>query len=369
MKLLIAEDELISRTLLGGITQKWGYEVILTEDGEEAWQVLQDTDDPLLLLIDWEMPRLDGLGLCRRIRQQITKRPVFIILLTARGGINDMVAGLEAGANDYIVKPFANAELHARLQVGLRMLELQSELNKAQDVLNFERETIENIILKMRSSKSFEGKNIRCLEVPVEKTSGDILLSASTPDGTRHVFLGDFTGHGLTAAVAGPTVYDIFYTMTAKGFKIQDITLEINKQLLVKMPTSLFLAAIFIELCPDGQSLSLLNCGMLDILIYQQSELRQRVPSDFLALGILKQDFKPVKIYDIEKGDRIYAFSDGITEAHNSEGEEFSQKRLELAISELYASHSDIDFLSRTVNQFRGQAKQFDDITLVELTC
>ncbi|MFW5444265.1 MAG: PP2C family protein-serine/threonine phosphatase [Methylococcaceae bacterium] len=369
MKLLIADDDLTSRVMLTAVTRKWGYESIAVEDGEFAWQALQKPDAPLLLLIDWEMPRLDGLALCLRIRQQITKNPPYIILLTSRGDTDDVVAGLEAGANNYIVKPFSNAELRARLQVGQRLLDLQDELKRTQEQLTFEREVIENIILKMRASKPFDTSNLRTLDAPVEKTSGDIMLSAFRSDNIRHILMGDFTGHGLMAAVAGPIVYDVFYTMTAKGIPIKEIAFEINRQLLEKMPTGLFLGAIFIELSSDSHVLSLWNCGMSDVLIYRNAKLWQKISSGMLALGIIKQQFEATASFDIEPGDRVYAYSDGITEVINSEEEEFGQDKFEHTLCELLNSNAEIEFLGNTVNQFRGEAEQFDDITLIELTC
>jgi len=323
----------------------------------------------MLLLIDWEMPRLDGLGLCKRIRQQASHNPPFIILLTARSDTRDVVSGLEAGANDYIAKPFANAELQARLLVGQRMLELQKRLKQMQDVLTYEREVIENIVLKMNASKPFIKTRLRTLEAPVEKTSGDVLLSAFRPDKTQHIMLGDFTGHGLMAAIGGPTVLDIFYTMTEKNLSIKKIAGEMNRQLLNKMPTGLFLGAIFFELCPDKQTLSLWNCGMSDILIYRNSQLHKTSKSNMLALGIVKQVFEPTEILEFESGDRVYAYSDGITEVINNNNEEFGQQRLEQTICELLKSDSELDYLRKVVDQFRDGAKQFDDITLLELTC
>ncbi len=369
MKLLIADDDLTSRTMLGAISRKWGYQPEIAEDGEIAWMKLQEEDAPLLLLIDWEMPRLDGVGLCKRIREVENNNPPFIILLTSRSETVDVVAGLEAGANDYIVKPFANAELKARLSVGQRMLELQGALNKAQGILTFERETIENIILKMRASKPFESTRLRTLDIPVEKTSGDVLLSAYAPDKTRHIMLGDFTGHGLMAAMGGPMVYDIFHAMSAKGFALHDIAVEINEQLLQKMPTGLFLGAVFIEQSADRRFVSLWNCGMSDVLVYRDAKLLQRVKSSLLALGIIKQDFGLPLVINVESDDRVYAYSDGITELLNMDGQEFGQEKLERTISELLASHSEIEFLSHTVNEFSGESVQLDDITLLELSC
>ena len=133
MKLLIAEDDLTSRSILSGVTAKWGYQPVLTEDGEAAWEVLQGEEAPRLLLLDWEMPKLDGTALCKRIRQQKNENPPYIILLTTRNDSSDIVSGLEAGANDYIVKPFENTELQARLNVGRRMLNLQTERIEAEE--------------------------------------------------------------------------------------------------------------------------------------------------------------------------------------------------------------------------------------------
>lgn len=133
MKLLIAEDDLTSSSILSGVTAKWGYQPVLAEDGEAAWDVMQEEGFPRLLLIDWEMPKLDGAALCQRIRQQESENPPYIILLTTRNESSDIVAGLEAGANDYIVKPFENTELQARLNVGRRMLNLQAERIEAEE--------------------------------------------------------------------------------------------------------------------------------------------------------------------------------------------------------------------------------------------
>lgn len=369
MKLLIADDSLTSLTVLKFVTRKWGYEPVVANDGEDAWEIIKETGFPLLMLIDWEMPRLDGLGLCKRIRKQFISNPPYIILLTGRTETADVVAGLDAGANDYIVKPFVNEELQARLQAGQRMLELQGELKKTQDILSYEKTVIENIILKMRSSKPFDTTQLRTLDRPVENTSGDIMLSASKSDGTKHILMGDFTGHGLTAAVGGPIVYDIFYTMTAKSIEIKEIAIEINRQLLKKMPTGLFLGAIFIELSPAGHSLSLLNCGMSDILIYRNCKLWQKIPSSLLALGIIDQDFEQSISFNVESGDRVYAYSDGITEVINASEEEFGQERFEQLVEQLLTSQAEIEFLSDKVDKFRGEEKQFDDITLMELTC
>ena len=353
--------------MLAAVARKWGYEAVVVEDGEAAWQVLQENDPPRLMLIDWEMPRLNGPDLCKRIRQQETNDPPFIILLTARNETDDIVVGLKSGANDYIAKPFVNGELQARLQVGQRMLELQDELLKTGNELLAERQFIENIIIKMRSSTLFNSANIRQIQAPVEKTSGDVLLSALRPDKGQHLMLGDFTGHGLPAAIGGPIVSDVFYSMTAKGLQIHRIASEINRHLYEKLPTGLFCAAIFVDLDAERRQLSIWNFGMEDVLIFHHQSLVKKVASDNLALGILDTPIDPVNAIEVASGDRLYAYSDGITEVINSQGEEFGVKRLEQAISELITSQGDIQMLTEAATQFSAGGDQLDDITVVEM--
>jgi two-component system, HptB-dependent secretion and biofilm response regulator len=369
MKLLIAEDSLSLRMMLKVVVNQWGFDPVLAEDGQEAWEILNGVSPPRLVLLDWEMPKMDGLEVCQRVRAIEAEDPPYILLLTARSDTADIVSGLEAGANDYIAKPFENAELQARLQVGKRVLDLQNKLNQARNILTSEREVIENIILKMRASGQFDPSNLRQLEASVENTSGDILLSAFRPDKGQHIMLGDFTGHGLTAAIGGPVVSDIFYSMTQKGLPMHLIINEINRHLCEKMPTGLFLASIFVELDPERRQLLVWNCGMQAVLIFRSHSLLQRVASDNLALGIHNLPIDPVTAIEIEAGDHIYAYSDGITEVFNSQGEEFGVPRLEIAIGELLTSNGEIGSLMDPVQQFCDDAEQLDDITLMELTC
>jgi len=128
MRLLIAEDDMTSRAMLHAVLSKWGYDVICVNDGEEAWTALQEPKGPSLAVLDWEMPGLDGAELCRRLRAQERKAPLYLILLTSRGEPEDIVQGLEAGADDYIAKPYNNAELKARVDAGKRTLRLQAEI-------------------------------------------------------------------------------------------------------------------------------------------------------------------------------------------------------------------------------------------------
>ena len=128
MKVLIAEDDPVSRRYLEVALRKWGYEVLSAEDGTGAWGILNDPDVPPLAILDWMMPGMDGLELCHKIRETPQLAQMYVILLTARTGHGNQVAGLEAGADDYVTKPFDRKELRARIQVGARVAKLQANL-------------------------------------------------------------------------------------------------------------------------------------------------------------------------------------------------------------------------------------------------
>lgn len=138
MKILVAEDDPVSRRLLEVTLSKWGYEVVTCADGQAAWDVLKAPDAPQLVILDWMMPRLDGLQVCKNVRNP-DERPVepyvYIILLTAKSQKTDMVTGLEAGADDYLTKPFDAQELRMRLRAGRRILDLLDELVRAREIM------------------------------------------------------------------------------------------------------------------------------------------------------------------------------------------------------------------------------------------
>lgn len=135
VKILIAEDDLITRQLLRTILAKWGYDVIDTSNGNDAWKALQAEEAPRLAILDWKMPGMDGPAICSKVRQELNEHYTYIILLTAQDRDEDMITGMEAGADDYITKPFKTSELRVRLRAGRRIIELQNELITAREFL------------------------------------------------------------------------------------------------------------------------------------------------------------------------------------------------------------------------------------------
>lgn len=129
MRILVSEDSETARFVLETVLKGWGYEVISTHNGTEAWEILQRDDAPRLAILDWMMPEMDGVEVCRRLREIETHQPTYVILLTALGRKEDIVTGLDAGADDYLTKPFDKNELHARIRAGKRIIDLQSDLS------------------------------------------------------------------------------------------------------------------------------------------------------------------------------------------------------------------------------------------------
>jgi phosphoserine phosphatase RsbU/P len=127
-RVLVADDDPVSLRVLQRALENWGHDVLVARNGTEAWQALTRPEAPHLAILDWMMPGMDGPTICRRAREVPSTSPPYFILLTARNDYADIVVGLEAGANDYVTKPFHHAELRARVRVGIRVLELQRKL-------------------------------------------------------------------------------------------------------------------------------------------------------------------------------------------------------------------------------------------------
>jgi len=187
MRILIAEDDAVSRKVLRTILQNRGYEVVAVTDGDEAWEILQKDNAPQLVILDWMMPGKDGLEVCRLKRTQDKKAYVYIILLTGRGRKIDVIEGLDAGADDYVTKPFNAGELLARVKVGERMVALQNKLTqhvrKLQDALDNVK-TLQGLLPicsychKIRDDKNYWKK----VEEYISENSGATFSHSICPD-------------------------------------------------------------------------------------------------------------------------------------------------------------------------------------------
>lgn len=163
MRILIAEDDPVSRKVLESMLRKWNYDVVATADGLEAWRLLQGEDAPSLAILDWMMPGMDGLQVCREVRKRPERPYTYIMLLTAKGQDDDIIQGLDAGADDYLTKPVRSQELRARLYAGNRILNVQQQLLAAQEALRVQaiRDGLTGIYNRRYMEESLERELLR----------------------------------------------------------------------------------------------------------------------------------------------------------------------------------------------------------------
>ena len=135
MQILIADDSLVSRHLLDATLRKWGYDVVIACDGAEAWEIMQQNEAPPLAILDWMMPGMTGPEVCRLVRQRAREPYTYILLLTSKSLKEELIEGMESGADDYIIKPFDQHELKVRLRAGTRLVDLQAQLLSAREAL------------------------------------------------------------------------------------------------------------------------------------------------------------------------------------------------------------------------------------------
>ena len=140
MRVLVADDDPVGAVLLRRTLERWGLDVRLASNGEDAWQLIREDDQLRMAILDWMMPGITGVELCRRIREDESRAHLHVILLTSRDTRSDVVVGLDSGADDYLIKPFDPEELRARVRVGTRILSLQERLaervNQLQEALS-----------------------------------------------------------------------------------------------------------------------------------------------------------------------------------------------------------------------------------------
>ncbi|CAK0762621.1 two-component system, HptB-dependent secretion and biofilm response regulator [Gammaproteobacteria bacterium] len=366
--ILIVDDTPENIDVLKGALLR-DYTVRAAINGQMALKAANIWPIPDLVLLDIMMPIMDGYEVCRRLKADAATRNIPVIFVTAKSEENDEIAGLKLGAVDYITKPFRIPIVQARVRTHLTLQATKQELDEHNQRLLHERELIEAIILKMRKADEFDERYLRHIISPVEKTAGDILISTFTPDGRQLILLGDFTGHGLPAAIGGPLVTYILHELAKRGASGEQILIEINTQLCARLPVGLFLAATLLEISAERTQAMLWNGGLPDALLIRKGVIQRYLSSEMLALGISRSLDVASAALDIslEKGDRLYIFSDGIIESEGSNAEMFGMERLAAFLKQVATGKTALDNLMGLLNEYVASSVYDDDITLVEV--
>jgi two-component system, HptB-dependent secretion and biofilm response regulator len=361
--ILIVDDERLNLNILVDLLDS-DFTLLVAKNGAQALKRAEGKPKPDLILLDIMMPGMNGYEVLAILQKDDATRDIPVIFVTALGHSEDETRGFELGAVDYIRKPFTPSVVKARINTQLALREAYRSLEDKTKQLMYERSIIENIILRMRNSSPLETPNIYTVLTPVEKTAGDIVLKSKQSDGTLNLLLGDFTGHGLSAAVCAPMVDDLFSEMTTKGEKPEVIIEAINKKLFHQLPAGLFMAGVIMSWKEDEKLLRLWSFAMPEVVVIRGGECIESFQPKRSPLGIMPTiDPECHYRFQAKSGDRIILYSDGVIETMNINGELFGDKRF---LHEL--THNRIEKLEETLQLFRGEEEQADDITLVELS-
>lgn len=376
-KILIVDDIEVNRKLLRQTLLTIDeYIIIEASGGNEAVEQYRN-EKPDLILMDVMMPGIDGCQATAMIKEDMGSDYTPVIFVTALNEATSLVDALEAGGDDYISKPFNIDVLTSKVKASLRVRELTQQITKQNQQLSRlnqhlkdEHELIDYFFESAIQQSFLDEKIIRYHMSSLSTFNGDILFVERGPEGGLYLIIGDFSGHGLTAAMGTLPVAMIFFKMVSTSAAVSDIAREINRQLYKLMPSRMFFAATLIELSAQGNILSVWMGGMPEIYcLSSKGQLKEIIHSQHMPLGILNdEEFDAAtQIISIEENDKIYLYSDGVIEATNDKDELFGDERLSRILTS--AESNCFDRILNELQQFTGSTNQDDDITLVELSC
>ncbi len=375
LTILIAEDSAADRMLLSSIVRRQGHEVLTAANGAEAVEAFRQ-QRPQLVLMDAMMPVMDGFEAARQIKALAGETLVPIIFLTSLTESEALARCLEAGGDDFLAKPYNQVILTAKIKAMDRLRRLQATVLKQRDqiarhhdyLLN-EQRVAKAVFDKVAHSGCLNAPNIRYLQSPYALFNGDLLLAAFTPAGDMHVLLGDFTGHGLPAAVGAMPLAEVFYGMTAKGYGLSETLREMNAKLKRILPVDMFCCATLLCLSFQRRSVEVWNGGMPDGYLHSiASGERTPLKARHLPLGVLSpQTFDDrTEVFPMAVGDRVFLLSDGVIDTCDADEQLFGVERLQ----QVFAANRQPDRLFEEIEQalrdFRGEAR--DDVSMVEVS-
>ena len=254
MKILIVDDDKTNRLVLSAYLKKDGHTIVAAENGTEAIEVFQ-AEEPALILMDVMMPVMDGYEATKKIKSMTTDKFIPIIFLTAMTDEKSLSRCVEVGGDDFLTKPYNRILLKAKIDALQRVSRLYNTVNEQKHKLIIhkenekkEQEVARKVFDSILNPGCLSSENIQLHLSPMSLFNGDVVLAAVKPTGGLHILFGDFTGHGLAASLGALPVSDIFYSMTAKGYSINDVAREINRKLKLQLPTGMFLAACLVEI-------------------------------------------------------------------------------------------------------------------------
>ncbi len=365
---LVADDVFVHRLLLSEVLSELGYQVFSAENGQQAIALFKQHPIDIVFL-DVYMPVMDGYQAASEIKRLSGSRFIPVIFITALNEVDAAVKCIACGGDDILFKPVDHSVLKAKALGFERISALHQKISLLETHRQQEEILAERILSGAIANSQCADQELLIWLNSASTFSGDVVFAEYRPNGDIYTLLGDFTGHGLRAAIGAMPVAEIFRNMTRKGYSGEALLQQINHRLYRLLPTGMFLAATFVELSFQQKSVRVWNGGMPDLLIVdgQQHVLRQRVPANSIALGIQAEIDIHFSSFAWTPYDHVLLFSDGVLDALNQAGEMFGEARLLQALSAKVEQSSYIAAVQQCLGEFCQGAEQADDISLVEI--
>jgi len=380
VRILLVDDMETNRKLLRWMLEEANHEVIEATNGEESLALFH-IEQPDMVLLDIIMPGIDGYDVARIIKKSTGNRYVPIIFITAINDDEALTQCLACGGDDFLSKPFNEAILQAKIKSHARIQDLNNQVNKKNEELLYhqaltqrEHEIVEHVFNSALSENFYTSDIVNFYLSPMSTFNGDVLLIAPSPRGGLYLMLGDFTGHGLSAAIGALPVSRTFFSMARKGLSIGDIAKEMNSLITALLPDYMFCAATLVELNSAGNE-AILWCGGLPnaVLVSPEGKIERFLPSMHTPLGSMEKHAFERDVYTLKlkTGSRLYLHSDGVIEAKNPAGEMFGEHRLNTLLSseDVNSRHDRVNTITQQLFEFSDINSQNDDISIIEILC
>jgi len=371
-RVLVVDDERINRSIFARLMGP-RYDVLEAEDGQSA-VTLAATGDVDLIIMDLNMPGLDGLEATRRIKHQAGENFVPVVIVTADADPETLSRGIDAGGDDFLVKPVSRVVLDAKLKANLRLREMFLEVQRQRDELSYFREharkdyaVAQRVFENILSRGTLSLPSLIYKTAPMESFNGDLIMVTPISDSVLRVFVGDFTGHGLSAAVGALPVADTFYATAARHLSLETTLREINVKVRRALPLGMFLSGCMVDVDAQAGRLVCWNGGLpMGYLMDEGRAIKARLASRHVPLGILTNaEFDDTcEVLPFDRGDRLFLYSDGVIETANVSGELFGRHRLEAVLAE---KGSSAENLQEALTKFHAGLPQTDDVTYCEI--
>ena len=374
---LVVDDSVMQCKVLSVLLKEEGYRVFTANDGARA-VAMYVKYKPDLVLMDINMPIMNGLELIEKVRENQTETWVPIIVLSALGDEEDIIRGLETGADDYLSKPINLSILRSKIKSMQKMISLQSinkhtkeELRQANDDLEQEQQLAKNLADNILSQGNIEHPCLEYWLCAAKHFSGDLIGASQTSDGRLHIMVADSSGHGLSAALPTLAVAKIFHTMSEKGFSIPSIVAEMNLATKAMLPEDRFVAAALFSIDFHQKAIECWNGGLPAALVVDNSgEIVHEFKSENLAISILASEKfnSRTTTYNWDDTCELIVYTDGLIEAENLSGEQFGLPALLSVIKSNSLGNRLQVIKQQTMNHLDAEQGE-DDISLLAIKC